>query len=48
MSAAVVTGLGVLAPNGMGIEEYWTATTQGRSGIRPISRFDASRVNTSP
>ena len=42
MSAAVVTGLGVLAPNGMGIEEYWTATTQGRSGIRPISRFDAS------
>ncbi|MEV0232272.1 ketosynthase chain-length factor [Nonomuraea sp. NPDC050786] len=39
---AVVTGLGIAAPNGLGIEEYWTATLAGQSGIREISRFDAS------
>jgi act minimal PKS chain-length factor (CLF/KS beta) len=38
----VVTGLGVLAPNGTGAEEYWRATLEGRSGISPISRFDVS------
>ncbi|HET7014168.1 MAG TPA: ketosynthase chain-length factor [Streptosporangiaceae bacterium] len=43
MSAtAVVTGLGVTAPNGLGTEQYWTATLEGRSGIGPITRFDAS------
>lgn len=36
----VVTGIGVTAPNGLGTEEYWTATLAGRNGIRPISRFD--------
>ncbi|MEQ4723352.1 ketosynthase chain-length factor [Nonomuraea sp. B19D2] len=39
---AVVTGLGIAAPNGLGIEEYWAATLAGQSGIREISRFDAS------
>lgn len=39
---AVVTGIGVIAPNGMGTEAYWRATLDGTSGIRPISRFDAS------
>jgi act minimal PKS chain-length factor (CLF/KS beta) len=38
---AVVTGLGVIAPNGMGVEDYWTATLKGVSGIAPISRYDA-------
>ena len=40
MSRAVVTGLGAVAPNGMGIEEYWTATLQGRTGISRLARFD--------
>ncbi|MFI8997847.1 beta-ketoacyl synthase N-terminal-like domain-containing protein [Streptomyces sp. NPDC053542] len=38
--SVVVTGLGVAAPNGVGVEEYWEATLAGVSGIRPISRFD--------
>jgi minimal PKS chain-length factor (CLF/KS beta) len=40
--SAVVTGIGVLTPNGLGTEEYWAATCRGESGIRPVSRFDAS------
>lgn len=38
----VVTGLGVVAPNGLGLEEYWAATLAGRSGIGRITRFDPS------
>jgi act minimal PKS chain-length factor (CLF/KS beta) len=40
--SAVVTGLGVIAPNGTGASEYWAAVLSGRSGIGPISRFDPS------
>jgi minimal PKS chain-length factor (CLF/KS beta) len=43
---AVITGLGVVAPNGIGVEAYWEATKQGRSGIKRISRFDPSRYAT--
>ncbi|WP_307801819.1 ketosynthase chain-length factor [Actinomadura violacea] len=39
---AVVTGLGVTAPNGLGTGEYWKATLRGESGIGPLTRFDAS------
>lgn len=42
MSTAVVTGLGVVAPNGLGTDEYWKATLDGRNGIGPVTRFDAS------
>lgn len=35
-----MTGLGVLAPNGLGVEEYWEATLKGRSGIGELTRFD--------
>ncbi|MFE5563933.1 ketosynthase chain-length factor [Amycolatopsis japonica] len=37
---AVVTGLGVTAPTGLGIDEYWAATLAGRSAIGRITRFD--------
>lgn len=40
--SALVTGLGVVAPNGLGTEEYWAATLAGKSGLGPITRFDAS------
>ncbi|MFD0683205.1 ketosynthase chain-length factor [Actinomadura fibrosa] len=40
---AVVTGIGVVAPNGFGTAEYWTATCRGESGIGPVTRFDARR-----
>ncbi|MCE7083343.1 ketosynthase chain-length factor [Streptomyces sp. ST2-7A] len=39
---AVITGIGVAAPNGFGAREYWSATCAGRSGIGRISRFDAT------
>ena len=38
----VVTGLGVIAPTGLGAEEYWTATLKGVNGIGRIDRFDSS------
>src|SRR4030066_1309392 len=38
----VITGIGVIAPNGIGKEQFWTALKEGRSGIKPISRFDTS------
>ncbi|MFD7853971.1 ketosynthase chain-length factor [Streptomyces microflavus] len=41
MSAtALVTGLGVVAPNGLGIEDYWSATLAGRGGIGRVTHFD--------
>lgn len=40
---AVVTGIGVVAPNGLGTEEYWTATCAGVSAIRPVGRFDIAQ-----
>jgi 3-oxoacyl-(acyl-carrier-protein) synthase len=43
---AVITGLGVVAPNGVGTEPWWQATKEGRSGIGPITRFDASGYST--
>ncbi|WP_369250094.1 ketosynthase chain-length factor [Streptomyces sp. R41] len=39
---AVVTGLGVVAPNGLGTEEFWTSTLKGISGIDRITRYDPS------
>ncbi|MEU2793366.1 ketosynthase chain-length factor [Streptomyces sp. NPDC007100] len=39
---AVFTGIGVTAPNGLGTEAWWRATLAGESGIRPVSRFDAT------
>jgi minimal PKS chain-length factor (CLF/KS beta) len=38
----MITGLGVLAPNGLGAEEYWAATLDGRGAIGPVTRFDPS------
>ncbi|WP_199510915.1 ketosynthase chain-length factor [Nucisporomicrobium flavum] len=37
-----VTGIGVVAPNGVGIGEFWANTLDARSGITEIQRFDAS------
>ncbi|MFN2476584.1 MAG: beta-ketoacyl synthase [Chthoniobacterales bacterium] len=38
----VVTGMGVLAPNGIGLEAFWASLLRGESGIGPITLFDAS------
>jgi 3-oxoacyl-[acyl-carrier-protein] synthase II len=42
MRRVVVTGLGVVAPNGVGKEAFWSACLEGRSGVGPIRSFDAS------
>ncbi|UCC68086.1 MAG: beta-ketoacyl-[acyl-carrier-protein] synthase II, partial [Armatimonadota bacterium] len=38
----VVTGLGVVSPVGLTVEETWRAIISGRSGVGPITSFDAS------
>lgn len=35
----VITGLGVVAPNGLGKAAFWQATKQGVSGITSVQRF---------
>ena len=38
----VITGMGVIAPNGVGIDNFWDSLAHGRSGVRKITHFDAS------
>lgn len=38
----VVTGMGVLAPNGIGLAAFWDSLIAGRSGIAEITRFDTT------
>jgi 3-oxoacyl-[acyl-carrier-protein] synthase II len=42
----VVTGLGLVSPVGIGVEESWSALVAGRSGAGPITLFDASTFPT--
>src|SRR5947208_11281309 len=42
----VVTGIGVLAPNGIGLEAFWESLLAGRSGIGPITLFDATNFKS--
>ena len=36
----VITGMGVLAPNGNSVTEFWDSLINGKSGINPITYFD--------
>ncbi len=42
----VVTGLGIVSPVGNAVPEAWANLIAGRSGIAPITRFDASALTT--
>jgi 3-oxoacyl-[acyl-carrier-protein] synthase II len=42
MRRVVITGLGVVAPNGIGIDHFWSACLNGKSGVGPIRTFDAT------
>ena len=42
----VVTGLGIVSPVGNDVATAWDAITNGRSGIGPITHFDASTYPT--
>ncbi|SNQ46491.1 putative Actinorhodin polyketide beta-ketoacyl synthase 2 [Frankia canadensis] len=37
----LVTGIGVVAPNGLGADDFWAATLAGRGALSPVRRFDA-------
>lgn len=38
----VITGMGVIAPNGIGKDVFWKSLKDGKSGVSKITRFDAS------
>jgi 3-oxoacyl-[acyl-carrier-protein] synthase II len=40
----VITGMGVVSPNGIGKEAFCRAVLAGKSGVKRISRFDSSRL----
>jgi len=42
----VLTGLGALTPIGNTVDEFWSALLQGRSGVGPITKFDATDYPT--
>ncbi len=42
----VITGLGVISPVGLNVEETWGALLAGKSGAAPITHFDASDHKT--
>ncbi|HEY0593151.1 MAG TPA: beta-ketoacyl-[acyl-carrier-protein] synthase family protein [Thermoanaerobaculia bacterium] len=44
-SRIVITGVGAVAPNGLGREAYFASVAAGRSGVRPISLFDPSLLS---
>src|SRR5262244_2115945 len=41
----VVTGLGAVSSNGVGIDEFWNATRSGKSGIDTITSFDPESLS---
>jgi 3-oxoacyl-[acyl-carrier-protein] synthase II len=43
----VVTGLGCISPVGNDVENTWQSLLAGRSGVGPITHFDASELKTS-
>lgn len=44
MRRVVVTGMGMISPIGLSIEDSWNAAIEGRSGIAKITSFDPSRL----
>ncbi len=42
----VVTGIGLVTPLGIGVDETWSALCAGKCGIGEITRFDASNFDT--
>jgi len=43
---AVITGVGVVAPGGIGTKAFWALLAEGRSATRAVSNFDASGCNS--
>src|SRR5579872_1664137 len=40
---AVITGIGVVTPAGIGIKDFWNGVLSAKSSISPITRFDTTK-----
>src|ERR1035437_1022112 len=46
MKRVVITGMGALTPLGNNVQDFWNGLINGKSGIGPITKFDASPYKT--
>lgn len=46
MGRVVITGLGMVTPLGLDVESTWDSLIHGKSGVGPITKFDASAMPT--
>ncbi len=46
MARVVITGMGAITPLGNDVETFWQNVVAGRSGVGPITLFDASALKT--
>ncbi|GAA2259324.1 beta-ketoacyl-[acyl-carrier-protein] synthase family protein [Streptomyces amakusaensis] len=46
MRRVVITGIGVVAPGGVGVKAFWELLTAGRTATRGITLFDASQFRS--
>lgn len=42
----VITGLGVISPVGNDVQSFWTSLKEGKSGVGPLTTFDASSFDS--
>jgi 3-oxoacyl-[acyl-carrier-protein] synthase II len=46
MKRVVITGLGAVSPLGNSVKEFWQNVIEGKRGVGPITKFDASKFKT--
>src|SRR5579883_2641294 len=43
---AVITGVGVVTPAGIGVDTFWRGVSSGQSFLSPLTRFDTTRFTS--